>query len=277
MTKVSDEELFDDSGDMTGDISRLYNPTGAEVALGICWLARDWSRGCRVIEQIKKASPTFFDEAGPDHYERFWKRLATAGIILEQQGQLYELYSYLIKGAKLLESYRLQITNLQLRRYSFDSPAIEEMFPALARLCMLAHKRSLPLRVLGAFPGNEHRHATSWKEHALLFFEQGRARTLLDVFETQVKENTTHSGKSTSSSDFLHRRRRELGALMQQSNEEKAKLQGLEEQLKDDDGELLNLREWVAPMLQASINLKDLYRAIGDDSLVIETVFTTCG
>ena len=277
LTRVSDEELFDDSGDVTGDISRLYNPAGAKAALGICWLARDWSRGCRVIKQIKKASPTFFDEAGPEHYERFWSRLATAGIILEQHGQLYESYSYLIKGAKLLESYRLQIANLQLRRYSFDSPAIEEMFPALARLCILAHKRSLPLGVLGAFPDNEHKHATSWKEHALLFLEQGRARTLLDVFETQVNENRTHSGRSISSKDHLHRRRRELGALMQRSNEKKAELQALEEQLKDDDGELLNLHAWVPPMLHASINLKDLYRAIEDDGLVVETIFTTCG
>ena len=90
LTRVSDEELFDDSADVTEDISRLYNSTRAEVALGICWLARDWSRGCRVIEQIKKASPTFFGEAEPNHYERFWSRLATAGIILEQHGQLYE-------------------------------------------------------------------------------------------------------------------------------------------------------------------------------------------
>ena len=33
----------------------------------------------------------------------------------------------------------------------------------------------------------------------------------------------------------------------------------------------------VVPMLEASINLKDLYRAIGDDGLVVEAVFTTCG
>ena len=277
LTKVSDEELFEDSGDVTGEISRLYNPTGAQAALGVCWLARDWSRGCRVIEQIKKASPTFFDEAGPDHYERFWSRLATAGIILEQHGKLYESYSYLIKGAKLLESYRLQIPNLQLRRYSFDSPAIEEMFPALTRLCMLADKRNLPLGAMGALPDNQHKHATSWKEHALLFLEQGRARTLLDVFETQIKENTTHNGKSTSNRDYLRRRRLELGALMQRSNEEEAELQALEEQLNDDEGELLNLHQWAVPMLQASINLKDLYRAIGDDGLVVETVFTTCG
>ncbi len=277
LTKVSDEELFDDCADVTGAISRLYDPTSAQVALSICWLARDWSRGCRVIEQIKKASPTFFDEAGPDHYERFWSRLATAGIILEQYGQLNESYTYLIRSTKLLESYRLQIANLQLRRYSFDSPAIEEIFPTLARLCMLANKRNLPLGVMGAFPDNQHKHAISWREHALLFLEQGRARTLLDVFETQVKEDTTHNGKSTSSRDHLHRRRLELRALMQRSDEENAELQALEEELKDDEGDLLNLHEWVVPMLQASTNLKDLYRAIEDDGLVVETVFTTCG
>ena len=201
LTKVSDEELFNDSADLKGEISRLYNPTGAEVALDLCWLALDWSRGCQVIEQIKKASPTFFDEAGPDHYERFWSRLATAGIILEQHGQIYESYSQLIKGDKFLETYRLQIANLQLRRYTFDSPAIEEMFPALIRLCMLAHKRKLPFETMGALPDNQHKHATSWKEHALLFLEQGRARTLLEVFETQAKENTTPNGRSTTSRD----------------------------------------------------------------------------
>ena len=277
LDKVSDEELFDDSADVTGDISRLYSPSHAETALSCCWLARDWSRGCRVIEQIKKASPTFFDDAGPDHYERFWCRLVTAGIVLEQHGQFYKSYSYLIKSTKLLETYRLQIANLQLRRYSIDSPAIEEMFPALARLCVFADKRSLPLGVMGAFPDNQHKHARSWKEHALLFLEQGRARTLLDVFETQAKGDTTHDGKSTSSRDHLHRRRLELRALMQRNNEEKAELQALEEQLKDDHRELPNLHQWVVPMLQAPINPIDLYRAIEDDCLVVETVFTVFG
>ena len=64
---------------------------------------------------------------------------------------------------------------------------------------------------------------------------------------------------------------------MQRSNAEKAGTQALEKQLKDDGGELLNLPECVVPMLQASINLKDLYRAIEDDGLVIETIFTRCG
>ena len=277
LNKVSDEELFEDSTDIIGDISRLYFPAHAENALSCCWLARDWSRGCRVLEQIKKASPTFFDEAGPNHYERFWSRLATAGIILEHHGQFYRSYSYLIKGTKLLESYRLQIANLQLRRYSIDHPAVEEMFPALARLCIFADKRSLPLGVLRAFPNNQHKHARSWKEHALLFLEQGRARTLLDVFETQAKGDMIHNGKSTSSRDHLHRRRLELRALMQRNREEIAELQALEEQLKDDHRELSNLHEWVVPMLQASINPMDLYRAIGDDCLVVETVFTVYG
>ena len=230
-----------------------------------------------MIERIKKASPTFFDEAGPDHYERFWSRLATAGIVLEQHGRPYEAYCYLIKSVKLLESYRLQIADPQLRRYSFDSPAIEEIFPALARLCLLASERGLPLGVIEAFPNDQHKHATSWKEHALLFLEQGRARTVLDVFETQEKENATQNSKPASSRDYHHRRRLELRAFILRSDEEKAELQALEDQLKDDQGELSILHNWVVPMLQASINPKDLYRAIEDDGLVVETVFTPRG
>ena len=68
---------------------------------------------------------------------------------------------------------------------------------------------------------------------------------------------------------------------MQRSSEERAELQAelqaLEEQLKDDDGHLLNLHEWIVPMLQASINPKDLYRAIEDHGLVVQTVLTARG
>jgi CHAT domain-containing protein len=137
----------------------------------------------------------------------------------------------------------------------------------------------VPLAVLDAYP-HRHLHAKTWQEHALLFLEQAKARNLLEALTAPPPDTTEPDAKASRA-----RKRRLRMALLaldkpsrarkanERTDKQEVQLAMLEAELKDYEDEL-DLFNTLLPTKSSAINDEGLYRAIGEDEIVIEVDFS---
>lgn len=179
-----DENLAELSMDgLISDITiarRFHNPYSVVDALSACCYAQDWKRGYGIIEKINCLVPSFFDPKESMEGENPWIRLTFAGLILEHCGQLKEVFSYLLQASEIISKQRDQTVDFNMRRMSFATPVVTDIFAGPARVCVRASQGGIPLSILNTYP-HKHPHAKTWIEHSVLSLEQAKSRTLLDA------------------------------------------------------------------------------------------------
>lgn len=252
---------------------RLQYTHGLDNGLALSALSHDWSVGYRILRHIEKSIPIFFDDSSADRSTPLWKRLSMAGIIYENANEPLKAFTSWLRASQLAEQERSLTSDVTARRGIFSTWMFADIFTGLARLSLRADDINLPLAVLD---GHSHNHskAKNWKEHALLFVEKAKARSLLDAFATQPLASTTGNERLTRA----HKRRLRMALLGQPKllQKEKEELASLEAELKGFEDELDPLMN-PFPSSISSINPEDLYRAIASDELVIEVDFSSDG
>jgi CHAT domain-containing protein len=245
--------------------------------IAACCLSQDWVLGHRVLARIKSLHPKFLDIKSESTSPTLWKRFAKVGVIYEHRNAPVEAFSTLLKAAQLAELDRSFTSDPNSRRGIFGSDPFGNIFTGLARLCLRAGSINLPLAVLDAYP-HKHLHAKSWQEHALLFLEKAKARNLLEAL-TANPANLVDAEERASRA----RKRRLIMALQSlkkgndaQEAAKEAEIKALEADLKDYEGEIDPLGT-LLPVIDSSISCEDLYKAIGEDELVIEADYTLYG
>jgi CHAT domain-containing protein len=255
---------------------RLQESMGLGVVLAACAQAQDWILGHRVIGRIEKLFPKYL-EAGlaesPGPGRGLWELLGYAGVIYEHNNEPLKGFDTLLKAFQLAEQSRSFTSGAIPRRGIFAHIAFGEIFNGLARLCLRADDLGVPLAVLNAYP-HKHLHAKTWQEHALLFLEQAKARNLLEALMAPPPDTTEPDARGIRARK--RRLKMALLALNKPDPKQKEELENLEAELKDDEDEL-DLFNTALPGASPTINDEELYRAIGEDEIVIEVDFSTHG
>ncbi|KAJ9644780.1 hypothetical protein H2199_003745 [Coniosporium tulheliwenetii] len=282
---IADSEVFDDrvKDDATSNVSwthskymkRLQNPESADNAIALCTVAHDWKRGHKLLTRIQELSPGFLDPVSGDRVPDLWHRFCWAGLIAEHNEQYAFAFSLLLKAAELAELRRSQTSDVDARRSSFSVLGVGEIFAGLTRLCLRSDEAGVPLAVIGSY---QHKHpvSRSWKEHALLFQEQGKARSLLDALLSRHSDPKGISPKLVRASK--QRLRTALKGLPAgtRTPEETQEMERLDKELRVVNEEADPLMP-LLPESNPSIPMTDLCAAIGRSALVVEITFSRYG
>lgn len=256
----------------------LQESTGLGIVLPACAFAQDWTLGHRVLRRIEKLYPKYLDPRAaesPGPGKERWELLGYAGVIYEHSNEPLKAFVTFLQAFQLAEQSRSFTSDANSRRGIFSKIAFGEIFTGLARLCLRASDLGVPLAVLDAYP-HKHPHAKTWQEHALLFLEQGKARNLLEALMVPPLDTTEPDARAIRARK--RRLRMALLALDEPSDEpeQKKELATLEAELKDYEDEL-DLYNTILPTTSSTINDEGLYRAIGEDEIVIEVDFSIHG
>jgi CHAT domain-containing protein len=253
---------------------RLQESMGLGIVLAACTAAQDWTLGRRVLRRIEKLFPKYLELGAVDSPGRErWQLLGYAGVIYEHSSEPLKAFVTLLQAFLLAEQSRNFTSDANSRRGIFSDIAFGEIFTGLARLCLRAGDLGVPLAVLDAYSHN-HPHAKSWREHALLFLEQAKARNLLEALMAPPLDTTDPNARAIRARK--RRLRMALLALNERTPAQEAELAILEANLKDYEDEL-DLFNAVLPTTSSTINDEGLYGVIGEDEIVIEVDFSKHG
>jgi CHAT domain-containing protein len=241
--------------------------------LAACVLSQDWDLACRLLGKIRKLFPKYIDTDVERIPTTSWSRLAYAGVIYECNNLPLEAFELLFRASQLVEQDRSSVSDPNSRRGIFSSDPFGEIFHGLARLCLRAGEHGLPLVVLEEYPHN-HLGARTWQEHALLFLEQAKARNLLESLAAN-QQDSTDTGTRASRALKCELKVESL-ALKPLRHLQKEDLETLETKCEGYDNERDPLRP-TFEITNSAVKNKDLYRAIGEDEIVIEADFSGQG
>lgn len=202
LDSIPDSALFNDLLDryLEGGGLRRSFPTIAENVLTFCVVGGDMNRGYRMIQLITKISSSYFDTVDEDASD-FAFRLGNYGLIMSYY-QPESAFRMLLKARESFELRRAETVDADARIGNFMSGRVVEVFLTLAKICLRCDEADLPLALLAACDHGHPREA-SWREHALLFLEEARARSVLDSL--QSTRRVSDEGKKIS--EVIYRRR----------------------------------------------------------------------
>lgn len=144
-----------------------------------CVLAQAWQRGSQLLSGVECVLPGFLETKLQNKSPGDWLFKSCVGAIHEHNGYLDEAMRWYLAAFEQLEQIREATPDLDARLEVFDSAHIPELYCGLTRLCM-----NLSL-VCDYNPASKGLATKNWLNQALLFLEQGRARTLLDVLRAR--------------------------------------------------------------------------------------------
>ncbi|KAJ5894517.1 hypothetical protein N7495_006208 [Penicillium taxi] len=280
---IDDNELF--NGDLEyyrkNTAVRLAFPTVAQNALSFSIYGRDMQRARRLITIITDISPTFFDDAIDNVFDHS-NRLGQFGTIMMDVDPELAL-SKLLLARKMIETRRSQTTDMDARIGHSRVSWSNEVYQDLARICLTYADSDAPLGLIQKY---EHGHfeEASWAEHALLFVEMNRARTVLDSLSLQpdAAQAADIPGipKIASLSEAVQKRRllRSLMALRSMTPEQKLEASQLQADIEalEEDGTLSSAATFI-DSVNSAIDPKKLYQSIDSNTVVIETTFGSRG
>lgn len=165
----------------TGPKQRLQDLKRRNAAyddIAACFLAQAWSRGAQLLGRIEDLLPGFLEtertaQAGE------WRLKSRIAAIHEHTGDRGEAMRWYLAAFYELESLRETIPDLDARLSLYDSADPVELYSGLIRLCLAFHDEG------DLSPHSWNLAAATWPKQALFFFEQGRARTLLDMLRAR--------------------------------------------------------------------------------------------
>lgn len=155
------------SGDQTEGQRML-----AEQTLGQCFLAKDWQMGQIALEHITRIFPAY--PSGIPLHDDIWQLFVWVGCIDEHNGRLGIAFEWYLQALRLLETHRHKVSDPDARRDLLATIHSGELYSGLARISW-------------QFSRDEHLRrdrtpqARTWKDEVLLYLEQGRSRTVVDL------------------------------------------------------------------------------------------------
>jgi hypothetical protein len=251
----------------------LQGTIGLDNAVAACALAHDWELGQRILQRTERVFPKYFSSETTDPSVELWKRLAWVGVIYEYNNAPLKAFATFLQASHLAEQNRNFTYDSNQRRGIFSSAPFGEVYTGLARLCLRAGELGVPMAVLNVYP-HKHPQVKSWKEHALLFIEQGKARSLLEALTSQPLDSTASDARTSRH----HKRRVRMALLSLETRNplQEAELAVLNEELREFEYELDPSTAFMSA-IGLAINLEDIYRVISDDEVVIEVDFSSHG
>ena len=278
---ISDEEVFG------GQLGALRKGVGvkeffaslAQNAITFAVFAGDRERSRRFIDIIIEIQPGFFDDMDDDAMSHAHRLSSFGQIMRNEQPEIS--FAKLLEARRILETRRMQTYDLDARIGSSNRGWVPDVYVNLARLCLRWQQNEAPLGILLGFD-HGHFDNISWAEHALLFIEMSRARSLLDSLQTQARFGFKSDGHGNIAllSEAIYKRRllRSLLAESRLSSEQHAEVTQLRKDLEDlEQGGKLTHTTAFFEKADSLTEPKFLFQSIGLTELVIETTFTPRG
>lgn len=266
MDSIDDNLLFDESLDEFKAGQNLSKfPVFARNALTFLTYSGDMERARRILDLIIQISPTFFesDASAIDLAEKMAKY---AAIMKDIEPEI--CFNKLLESRQIVETMRVQTTDLDAKIGTASSSWIGEVYLNLARICLSTFLSETPFEWTTK---SEHGHFEnlSWVEHALLFVEMSRARGVLESLQRQAKQ-------SGPLSEAVHKRRllRSLLALKNLTPVQEKEISQLQEDVEvlEEDGTLSSATAFIE-RVNSSVEPKMLYESIDENAVVIEATF----
>ncbi|KAJ5495197.1 hypothetical protein N7539_000313 [Penicillium diatomitis] len=259
-------------------VKEFFDAIGVN-AITFAVFAGDQERARKFIDLILEIQPHFFDRMDDDAMG-FAHRISSFGQIMSQE-QPEVCFAKLLEAYRILETRRVQTKDLDARISSSNLGWAPDVYANLARLCLRWQKEEKPISFLSMY---EHGHFDniSWDEHALLFVEMSRARSVLESIQTQAKgiHPKNDSSDMTPLSEAIYKRRllRSLLAQSQLSPEQEAEASQLRREIDDleKDGKLSNTTSFIEKV-DTMTEPRLLFQSIDKGALVLEASFTPRG
>lgn len=278
LDSVTDSDLFNTRmNEFLADKNvDMFFPSLANNAIYVCVTAMDWKRGLRVLDLILKIRPNYFDESPSESPIDLSIRQANAATIYLKNSQPELAFRMLLKARHLIELRRSQASDMDVK-VGVLSRGLIETFLQLVIICLQCAHLNLPLSILDAY---DHGHPQiSWEEHALLFMEEGRARSLIDSLIASAQQQSNEEGKRRMSEGIYKRRAiTHLRSIHKRTKEEDRELDELVK-----DVERLDVGTWsssandLMDTINSTVLPRDLYGHLNDDTVVIEASFNRSG
>ncbi|KAJ5689391.1 hypothetical protein N7462_003783 [Penicillium macrosclerotiorum] len=281
MGTIDDNQLFNDmlEGFLNGEGVRHFFSTLAENALTFTIYAGDQARARHIVDLIIKIAPTFFESMNESALDYSF-RLGHFGTIMKEEEPL-KSFSKLLECRQIIEVRRIQTKDLDARIGNSAAGWGSEVFLNLARICLDCNQSNLPLSILSGYELG-HFGDISWIEHALLFVEMGRARSVLESLQAQASQSKGMPGvpETADLSEAVQKRRllRSLLALKTLSPEQEKEVSQLGQEIKalEKDGAISSATAFIETV-NSTIEPKLLYQSIDHNSVVIEATFSARG
>jgi hypothetical protein len=278
LDSVTDSESFNNRlEDFLADKNvDMFFSSLANNAIFVCVNTTDWERGLRVLDLILKIRPHYFDESPSESPIDLSTRQANAATIYLKNAQPEVAFRMLLKARRLIELRRSQASDMDVK-VGVLSRGLIETFLQLVIICLQCAKLALPLSILHAY---DHGHPqVSWEEHALLFMEEGRARSLIDSLIASAQQQSDEEGKRRMSESIYKRRAlTHLRSIHKRTEDQDKELDELTKEV-----ERLDVGTWsssandLMDTMNSTVLPHDLYSHLNDDTVVIEASFARSG
>lgn len=147
----------------------------------------------------------------------------------------------------------------------------------LIDICLKCAKLCLPVAILDVY---DHGHPqVLWKEHALLFMEEARARSLVDSLSSLAEQQSNEEAKKSIAEGIYKRRAlTHLQSIKNRTAEQDEELPKLVAEVKDlDIGSWSSTANDLMNTMNSSISPRDLFGHLSHDTVVIEASFNISG
>ncbi|KAH7125881.1 CHAT domain-containing protein [Dactylonectria macrodidyma] len=154
--------------------------------IGKCFIAKAWRQGATVLENTRRLFPELLKLENLPKDADNWTLMVWIACIEENNGNLDTAFEWYLATLRLVESQRSQMQDPDARRDVLSTINSGELISGLARIALRFDAIREPEGSRGRLrkwnlPG------PTWKDQALLFLEQGRARGLLDLLIMEKK------------------------------------------------------------------------------------------
>ncbi|KAL7658001.1 hypothetical protein ACMYSQ_004143 [Aspergillus niger] len=186
----ADSRLLSILRNMPSDVREHAMEVRANTAhedIAMCFTAQAWDKGSVILRSISKTLPEFTTKIRTEPKPDSWQLLTFIGAIYEREGEIEDALNNYLDALYQLENLRYMIPNLDSRRRAYSSLHTAELFCGLTRTSLamsLQNTKETPQEQRWRLPG------TSWRDQALVFMEQGKARSLLEILQAQESSST---------------------------------------------------------------------------------------
>ncbi|KAI2846493.1 hypothetical protein CBS12448_9494 [Aspergillus niger] len=184
----ADSRLLFNLRNMPSDVREHAMEVRANTAhedIAMCFTAQAWDKGSVILRRISKTLPEFTTKIRTEPKPDSWQLLTFIGAIYEREGNFEKALDSFLGALHQLENLRYLIPNPDSRRRAYSSLHTAELFCGLTRTSL-----AMSLQNTKQSPREWRLPATTWRDQALIFMEQGRARSLLEILQAQKSSST---------------------------------------------------------------------------------------
>jgi hypothetical protein len=281
LDSMTDSDLFKDKIDdlsQQGHYRESVLSSLSVNALYACVIAEDWRRGSRILSLILNMEPEFLDETSQtgSKFDISFRQV-TAGIIYLNNFQPEMAFQMLLKARHRIEVHRGQLSDVDAKVGALSATRLVEVYFTLTELCLRCASAGLPVAILHSYDLGHPRDVT-WEEHALLFLEESRARSLLDSLESSAHSQPTESGRRMSEGIYKRRALTHLQSLSKRTVQQDQELAELVSEVEGLDVESLSYStNDLINTVGSNIPPHSLFNHLSADVVVIEGAFYNRG